>query len=220
MTTELLLEKVINAHGGLEAWQNISEITYEKTSVLLDSLGNTESSITKTYRTVFTPEFLTEMQWEIDSTSYHAILKDDELVVSMPDSITPDQTVQETYKKELLGAHYVYWQPYNLLEEDAVKKYTGVESLENEDTHVLKVTYPNSSNNNIWWYFFDKETYLVRATMVQHGNTYSLIENNVYETKSGLSLNLDRSSYRINKARKKQFLRAQYVYKLLDIQHK
>ena len=151
------------------------------------------------------------MTWKEDEVEKKA-LWDTEMRLFFNDSAITDQSLLDKYQKSIFAANYVFWQPYKLLESNSVITYQGKEYVDDQEVHVLKVTYPDSKN--VWWYYFDVNTYRLLANMVYHQPTYSFIQNTAVEQETGLFLNAERKSYRVDSLRNKKFLRALYQYKV------
>lgn len=216
ITTDQLLSKSIKAHGGIETWESIQEISYSKRTVLYDSLGTIESDQTKIHTYNFSPDFTATMTWEQDSLNYSVISSEEKTNVFLNDSLLTDAALITKYEKEVQGAYYVYWMPYKLLDENAELQYDGLEPWNSTGmAHKLQVSYPDAWDT--WWYYFDSETFKLVGTKVYHEPTYSFIKNTKYEAQTGLSLNAESSSYRVNDNDVVQFKRADYFYEVLKV---
>ncbi len=134
-----------------------------------------------------------------------------------------NDSLKTKYTSDFKAAEFVYWQPYKLLEAASLWHYAGTDTLEDgTKVEVVEIQYlnPDGSNGNTWWFYFNSITYRLEGNMVHHGTTYSYIRNLVFEDQSGLSLNAKRVSYRCDKDRNIEFVRAQYDYSLNSIQYK
>lgn len=215
---ELLL-KGVEAHGGIQKWENIKEITYLKTTILYDSLGAVEKKVVQRHYNRFIPSFYAEMQWKEDAIPKKVVLDQNVIQIYYNDSIVNDAVLAKKYYKNIVAANYVFWQPYKLLHDDVQLEYLGKEKLNNEEVDVIQANYKNEdgSSGNTWWYYFNTKTNRLVANMVHHPPTYSLIMNTAYETKTGLYLNATRKSYRVDSLKNIQFLRAAYDYKIMEL---
>ena len=54
--------------------------------------------------------------------------------------------------------------------------------LDSLPVHVLKVSYPEGKQNDIWHYFFNTNTFKLQATQVNHDGKISIIMNETTET--------------------------------------
>lgn len=212
-----ILKDAIDAHGGIKKWENIEEISYRKTTVLYDSLGNIEKEIIQYHKNRFKPSFSAEMKWVDKGVSKTVTLQNEKTSIVYDDSIIQDSQLQKRYYKDILAANYVFWQPYKLLDQNVKLSYAGKENIDAKEAHVLKAEYTNEdgSSANTWWYYFDTESHQLMGNMVHHPPTYSYIHNVTYEDKTGLFLNAKRTSYRVDSLRNIKYTRATYTYEIL-----
>ncbi len=216
------MEIVLNsleAHGGIDKWRGVKEISYQKTTILFDSLGVVEKKGVQKHKNTFQPDFTGEISWQEDSIQKLVLFKNGKTEVFYNDMLQNDSSLEEKYHKNIMAAHYVIWQPYKLLDVDAHLHFVGQEQINGTLANVVKAIYFGEDGlpANTWWYYFDAKTYKLIGNMVHHGETYSYIKNIKYETKTGLSLNAERKSYRVDSLRNIKFLKAQYFYKILSL---
>ncbi|MDY8137079.1 DUF6503 family protein [Aquimarina sp. 2201CG5-10] len=214
-----IIENSLQAHGGVEKWQQATELSYKKTTILYDSVGNIEKKIIQKHTNTFQPVFSAEMQWIEDSISKKVIFKDNQISVLYDNVLQNNSNQKQQYRKNIIAANYVIWQPYKLLDTDVTLDYLGEENIDDKTAHVIQASYYNDDDSpaNTWWYYFDVETYLLLGNMVHHGTTYSYIKNIKYENQTGLSLNAERKSYMTDSLRNIKFLRANYFYEIFDL---
>ncbi len=215
--TQIILD-ALEAHGGIEKWKNAKELSYLKTTILYDSLGNIEKKITQKHKNTFMPFFTAEMHWEEDSIHKKVIFEGGKTSVYHNDVLQNNRTLEDNYYKSIIAANYVLWQPYKLLDTDVSLSYEGQENIDEKLAHIIKASYSNDGGSaaNTWWYYFDVETNRLLGNMVHHGKTYSYIENIKYENKTGLFLNAERKSYMTDSLRNIKFLRADYFYEIIS----
>ncbi|WP_128755198.1 hypothetical protein [Aquimarina sediminis] len=209
--------KSLEAHGGIESWENAKEISYLKTTILYDSLGNVEKKITQKHINRFKPVFSAEMSWLEDSIQKRVVYTENKTSVFHGDSLQNEGALQDKYYKDIIAANYVLWQPYKLLDKEVNLSFAGRENIGKKRANVIQANYFDDSGEktNTWWYYFDAKTNKLLGNMVHHGATYSYIENMKYENTTGLFLNAKRQSYRCDSLRNIKFLRAEYTYKIL-----
>lgn len=210
--------KSIEAHGGIDKWKSAKELSYIKTTVLYDSLGKVEQKTIQTHKNIFGAKLTAEMKWIEDSVSKRVLLKNNNISIYFNGVEQRELKLKEKYYRSVTAANYVIWQPFKLLDEDVTLFYEGENVVDNQNVYTIKAAYfkEDGSPDNTWWYYFDKTTYRLLGTMVHHGTTYSYIENTKYETLTGLYLNKERKSYRVDSLRNKKFLRADYFYEILE----
>lgn len=212
-----ILNKALEAHGGIEKWESIQEISYLKTTILYDSLGAVEKKSTQQHTNIFKPSFTAEMKWNQDSVEKKVVLNKEKISIFYNDSLVKDTELEKKYYKDIIAANYVFWQPFKLLDDDVALSYVGKELVDGKDAHVLKAAYKNEdgSKGNTWWYYFDVKTNRLLGNMVHHAPTYSFIKNTKYEDQTGLFLNAERKSYRVDSIRNVEYLRGEYYYDVL-----
>lgn len=210
--------KSLEAHGGIDRWKSAKELSYVKTTILYDSLGKVEIKTIQTHKNIFGAKLTAEMKWIEDSIVKTVLLKNDDISIYFNGVEQKDLKLKEKYYRSITAANYVIWQPYKLLDKDVTLSYEGEDVVGNQNVYTIKATYfkGDGSADNTWWYYFDQRTYKLLSTMVHHGTTYSYIENTKYETLTGLFLNKERKSYRVDSLRNKKFLRADYFYEILE----
>ncbi len=211
-TPQSILDKSIEYHGGKQAWQDQTSISYRKKTQLLKADGSLEKETVFNYTHQWKPEFATLRtqveQGKVKQVKLTGIASKDSLPF----------TSQQEYmsaKKDLDAALFVVWQPFTLASQVDQLEYLGEETLEDDTpVFVLKNQYykADGSKDNAWWFYFNAENGRLEANMVKHGDTYSYIRNNSYEQKTGFSLNKTRTSYRVDSLRNIQFVRARYWY--------
>ncbi|WP_378180762.1 hypothetical protein [Aquimarina sp. SS2-1] len=213
-----IIKSSLQSHGGIQKWESIKEITYRKTTVLYDSVGNIENKMIQTHKNRLYPTFSAEIKWIEDSIQKRAVLKNDEVSVFFNNELQANPQLEQNYYNAIIAGNYVFWQPYKLLKEDVTLSYNGKEVIDGASVNVIRANYvyKDGSPANTWWYYFDEKTNKLIGNMVYHAPTYSFIKNIKYENKTGLFLNAERKSYRVDSLRNVQFLRAEYVYEILE----
>lgn len=211
-TVSEVLEKSVSFHGGSEEWTNIKAVEYHKKTQLFTQNGDLEKESEATYKHMFRPTFTTYKtlveEGKVNLTRMTGIAAKDSLPFA-------SQAEYQQAKKDLDAAFYVVWQPFKLLEEQEQLEYLGTEQLEDKtEVYVLKNQYykDDGSQDNTWWFYFNKKNGRLEGNMVKHGTTFSYIRNTSYEQKTGLSLNKTRTSYRVDSLRNIEFVRAKYWY--------
>lgn len=216
-----LIKASIQAHGGLENWQSLRNVSYQKRIVLYLPDGKVESDVIQNISYRFKPKFSGEMKWEKDSIPYRVVFDGSESQVFINGIPVQDSTSIAKYTTDLMASYYVFAQPFKLLEEDAVRTYEGRTTLEGgELADVVKITYPNSGDvpSDEWWYFFDVRNHRLLANMVHHQKKYSYIKNTLYQTEKSFLFNAQRKSYQVDRLRTIQYLRADYFLKKFQVE--
>ncbi|WP_420571043.1 hypothetical protein [Kordia sp.] len=217
LSAEAIIEKSIeNAHGGMTQWETPKMLVYEKVTTLYDSLRTIELEKKQTFYNTLQPEFTSKVIWEENGKEKRIVFDGKETHMFIDGfQVTDDEKVAAAHE-EILGAQYVFWQPYKLLVDDVSLTSEGIIRLEDgKRAYSVKAVYPNSEN--IWWYYFDAETFLLKENLVKHGTTYSHIKNLKHETKTGLFLNKERKSFMVDVVNNQKYLRAHYHYNILEL---
>lgn len=219
LSAEAIIEKSLEeAHGGKSQWETYKILSYEKTTTFYDSLGKVENVKKQTFQNTLQPKFTSVIIWtEGDDEKRLVYNGEDTFVVVNGYQVAATDTKKiATAHKEIMGAHYVFWQPYKLATDDVSLSLEGKVQLDDgSEVYKIKAVYPNSET--IWWYYFDTETFLLKENLVKHGTTYSQIKNIQHEAKTGLFLNKERKSYIIDSTKNQKYLRAHYHYNILEL---
>ena len=161
---EDMLNRLMEAHGGVESWDKVSYLSYTKKIQLFTEEGQLEKEVTQLHTLDFTAG-ITQMSWEENNMTYQATRSRKGLSLTENGKPITDSLRLEGTQRSLDGAHYVFWQPRKLLGEAAHIQlgrertlFNGVEVFE------LKVVYPEEENGDVWYYFIDKESQRLAAT--------------------------------------------------------
>lgn len=217
LTAEEVVQNAIeNAHGGKVAWETIKEISYEKTTVFYDVNGNQEQVKKQIIHTVLQPKFTSSITWKDKDVEKHIVYNGNETTVFYDSVLQTEPTIIQNAYKDIMGAHFVFWQPYKLLTDTATVTFERKVRLEDgTDAYMIKATYPES--DAVWWFYFDIHTGLFKENLVKHGKTFSHIKNIQHENETGLKLHKERKSFLINEMNDQKYLRAHYHYRILSV---
>jgi hypothetical protein len=218
-TAEIIVSKSLEeAHGGKENWETPTTLIYEKTTILYDSLGNVENQKKQRFHNTLQPTFTSKVNWEENGIQKRIVFDGKETHLFFDEQQQTDLKAIEKAHKEIIGAQFVLWQPYKLFTDEATLTNEGIVRLEDRtQAHSIKVTYPGS--DTIWWYYFEKKTFLLKENLIQHNeNKYSQIINIKQEEKTGLRLHKERKSFLIDTQKNEKYLRAKYYYTILKLE--
>ncbi|MEL6250741.1 MAG: hypothetical protein AAFR87_01920 [Bacteroidota bacterium] len=208
-----LLIKAMEGAGGLESWEKLSEISFDKHFVLFKEDGSVDMDRNQTYTQ---RNRKTEKGLGLD--------KEKDIVYQLgPDLIQISGEVNpkadsQAIENSVLSASFVISIPFKLLDEGAELSYDGKDTLENgKEVEVLRVVYKpdeyaNLSTADIWWHYFDANNYEHLAYMVKHADHVSYVENTGLTRAAGIVFPLTRKSWRVDENREKLWLRADYEY--------
>ncbi len=213
-----IIKKSIEAHGGQSLWESIQKIEYLKEIKLYDSLGQLEQVILQKHYHQWNPS-LSIMEWDVNGRLQRVEKTPSGISVIENGEVVTEQKDVAAITRIMDAALYVFWQPFKLLDKNAIMTYDGINQLMgNQAVHTIRIQYSEEPNTDIWHYYFDTETYRLKATQVTHNGQISLIMNEAVEEDTGLSLNKLRKSYFINADRSIQYLRADYDYTIVDFE--
>lgn len=206
-----LLEKSIEAHGGEEVWENLSQLKFRKWTRLLDDKGMAESELDQWHEFRFKPYFEGKITWEKDSIRHVVSWDGAKFRYFMGENEVLNEGFLAARKKDFDAAFYTVAQPWKLLDKGGMLFYEGKKTLENgKEVESIRVDYGPDSDT--WWYFFDPVTFLMIGNQVQLKDHRSLVYDLSEEEVNGLKLHGKRESWRINDQGERLFLRAEYLY--------
>jgi len=212
-----VLRDGIEAMGGLERWRSKQEIRFHKTYDLLLEGGDVEAHAEQlhTYSYKSGPEIT--ISWEKEGEVH--LLQQVEGDISKTVNGQPDTSANpQRLINSILSATFVANLPYNLLDPTAEISYAGLDTLETgQVVDAIRVVYnpeahDNHSTPDIWHVYFDEQSHVMVAYMVQHADHYSYVRNLSDTVVEGFRLVTDRKSWRVDSARNLLYLRAQYAY--------
>lgn len=212
-----LVERSVEVHGGLEAYQNLDLISWDKTTWLYEEDGTLESQNLQrqSYRGGDQPT--TIIRWRKDSTFYEIESSQRITRYRMGDVILSEGEEVEQAENQARSATYVFFQPFKLLDQGTNLSYEGSLTLgDSLDVEVVRVSYEgDDENSDVWRYYFDRGNRLV-ANSVEHQGRISLIVDLEYQQDpvSGLLLNKKRKSYFVDSTLQIKYLRAEYLYEI------
>ncbi|SEF99701.1 hypothetical protein [Algoriphagus boritolerans] len=206
-----LIAKSIVAHGGAESWNDMSSLKFRKWARLLNEDGSVESELDQWHEFRFQPYFEGKITWTKDSITHRSIWDGAKMSYFMGENEIKNESFLAAKKKDFDAAFYAVAQPWKLLDEGTTLTYEGQRTLENGNlAEVIRVDYGQEAD--IWWYYFDPETFGMIGNEVQLKDHRSLVYNLSFEEVNGFKLHGKRESWRVNEKGEKLFLRAEYRY--------
>ena len=220
LTAESLIKKSIQAHGGSDLVKQFKSIQYNKSTKLYSKNGELENHLIQKISHQWDP-FLSSIEWKNSEGCFYAKKKDGKVSLKLNNKSIKDSLKLIQAESNLDAAFYVFWQPFQLLEPNAKKVLLGNKKiLDSIDVIEMQISYSDEIGADQWHYFFDPKNFKIRGVKVEHKGRISLIINDLYETKTGLSLNKSRKSYFLNSVGKIKYLRAAYKYEILSFNYK
>jgi hypothetical protein len=217
---EEIIKKSIEAHGGMNAWEDLQELNFKKLSVLYTSDGAVESEQDQRLNFRFKPYFEGSIRWEKEGMLH--VIKYDGIKTQyqMGENEVTNSDFLSAKKRDFDAAFYVMDKPFSLLKDGLHLTYEGIDTLrDGQIVERIKIIDgdPNDPNNDVWFYFFDLENYRLIAYQVKTDGHSSQVYNETFIQSSGLILPATRSSYRLDQNGKHNYLRATYIYSKYEI---
>lgn len=210
-----ILDKCIQAHGGIDAWDALKGLSYTKEFSLLYEDGAVEKAFSQIHSYQMPTKTYTIENTNADGSEEVTYLKDG-TYKHTSNGATTDKSI-ESIQKSINSSVYVIGIPFKLLDPGATLKYGGIEEIEGRKAHVISAAYDpaksaNHSTKDVWWYYIDTSTHRVIANKVKTGDHWAWIENLTYDEEAKILFNKHRKSYRIDSLGNKLYLRAEYMY--------
>lgn len=212
-----ILMKAITYAGGMNAWQELKTIAYQKDGILFEADGTIESATSQYHVYEMTPAFSAQISWQKDSS--------DHLLEYSPKGIykyvNETQVVgdEQALQGSVMSALFVLGMPFKLLDPGVMLYYQGkVMFKDSVEAEVIQAVYEDAASyadrtsNELWWFYFDPETGKFLGSKVYHAPTYALIENSSFAEDLPIQFPAYRKSYRVDSLGKIQYLRAVFRY--------
>lgn len=208
-TAEDLLEKVMNASGTKERYNNIKNIRFTKAFHLYHEDGAVEIDRIELHQYDFSEGTQRNVSWSSGTTNYELIQKGSDIYQNIND-IRDTTTTKVSLQNKLNAATFVLGLPYTLDSDSSTKTYKGLQDFEGVQAHELVVTFTGS--NDIWSLYYEPATFAWLGYWVQTSDHYSLVINDEMTEVDGFQFSRKRSSYRTDSLKVRQYLRADYIY--------
>ena len=217
-SAEDIVLKSMEYHGGIAAWEAVDELSYLKTTKLYKADGSLESETSIVYHHPLYRDLPASMRW-LDDSQLKAFKLDSAGVIKANFDLTAKDSTR--YRESLRTAPYTLCQPFKLMvDADLLVRFDDEVLEDGQGVYVIGLGYTESdgSEGTKWKYYFNNENYRLEAALVLHNGSYSYIRNDIYENKTGLSLNAKRTSYRTDSLRNVQYVRGEFLYEYLEEQ--
>ena len=215
LTAENIIQRSIDAHGGLEKWNSIEALEFDKKTTLFLEDGSIEIATDQHQYFTLRPE----VKGSIQDLNYDGMSRFDykrnSIWVVENDSVRPVEEPSELMKIEnsFFAAYYVACKPFDLLNKNSKLSYSEDKEVNGKLCHIVEVSYEgDTSDADKWSYLIDSETFEVLANKVVLKDHTSWVENLRFDTSTGFKFNAHRKSYRLNAQGQKTYLRAEYFY--------
>ena len=208
-----VLKKGIDWAGGMDRWQELTSIVYDKHSVLLLEDSTIENETFQKHSYVMQPTFSADISWTKDSVQHQIQMNE------RARKIENDSVVGEGAKvaQSVYSSLYVLGMPWKLLDGGVHLKLEEDVVIKGEKAFTIKAEYSPAENENhstsdVWWYYFRKTDGAFMGCLVYHAPTFAYIENLEFHNVEGMKFHKHRKSYRSDENRNIQFLRAEFWY--------
>lgn len=206
-----VLFKSMLAHDGLQNWDKIASIAFQKSTIMYLENDSIESESEQLLEFRLDPFFEGKMSWTSDGLPHVVNFNGSQMSYIMGENQIKNQSFLAAKRKELDAAYFAFALPWKLLDEGATLAYQGKQTLENfGDVEVIKASY--GEGEDIWWFYIDQHRYLVSGYKVQTSDHISLVENSSYTTVDGFVFISERESFRVDENNTKLYKRAHYTY--------
>ena len=212
-----LLQKGIEAAGGLDNWNNIKTLQFKKDYELFLEDGSVERGAKQFHEYNFFPKTI-KIESKEGETQKDLFFEDGKANQKVNGEINKEAK-QESLMNSIYTSTFVIEIPFKFLDHGAEISHAGLDTLETgEAVEVLRVDYHPEKYNNLttedtWWLYFDQKDYRLHGYMVKHKDHHSYVQNLTTTTENGFLFPTHRKSYRVDTDRNILYLRAEYFYK-------
>ena len=217
-----LLQKALQSAGGIENWDHIHNLKFDKHFTLFDEQGKVDTSSFQHHEYQFLPSKQILIKWD-ENLEKHQLLYNGEKVTKKVNQEVMSDIDERALLNSIFASTFVMEIPFNLLDQGVELSYLGIDTLAGgEAVEVLEAKYnsgsnASNSNSDIWWHFFSKKDYRHVGYMVKTSDHYSLVENVSIQRVNGINMPIIRKSYRVDSLRNIQYLRADYKYQNYEV---
>jgi len=194
-----IIEKSIEAHGGIESWQKIKQLSFDKETTLFNEDGSVELKTDQFQLFQFGTKLFGKIEWKNNGNDISIIYDDEKISKSINDSVVDSESELVKASNAFWAAYYVANKPFDLIDENTDLLLTGETNLEGTRCYIVNVSYKNDTTDaDRWSYIIDAETFKVVANKVVLKDHTSWVENLTFDTTTPFIFNAHRKSYRLN----------------------
>lgn len=159
-----LVRRAIEAHGGWEAWTELSTIVYRKITVDLDRSGTPTDSAVARHRYALHPGPMVHIERTGDDGRPVTLINDGDEAWRLVDGDVDDGILPGSpARAPTFGSHFVFCQPFKLADAGARYTHLGRDTLaDGTPVEGLRVRYlpgvGDSGGEHTWEYYFDPAT--------------------------------------------------------------
>jgi len=219
-TTVDIIDKTVEAYGGLDKWNDMKQLSFDKEVTLYGEDGSLERATDQFQLFQFHKPF-GKIEWEEDSISHMIINEDGKIIKVENDTIISAPNATKNAGRAFFASEFVIKQPFDLLSDKATLTRENDTIFNGKDFYIISVAYKDEAPDaDRWHYVIDKQTFLIVANKVVLKDHTSWVENLTYDTTTDIKFNAHRKSYRLNNVGEKTYLRAEYFYTNYSVQYR
>ena len=212
-----LVKNSIKAHGGQKQYEALKAVSFIKTTRLFLEDGSLESEVIQKQTFQLKPDYRVQIEWKVNEKNHLIFYDGSKVIKTINERVIKDSLQNVKAKNAAKAAAYVFFQPFELLNENTyLSLENDIDLNDSTSVQTISVRYEGDiEDSDKWKYYFDDDDMLV-ANSVMLTDHNSLIENLEFQNISGLIFNKYRKSYRVDSLLIKKFLRAEYLYEDLQ----
>ncbi|MCH6201417.1 hypothetical protein MMU07_17680 [Aquiflexum sp. LQ15W] len=211
-----IIKKSIATHGGADTWNSLESFSLEKETWLFFEDGTLETHSIQNIEFRKQPFFEAYMSWVKDSITHKIIFDGARTRYWMGENEIQNEGFLANKKKDVDAAYYVLTKPFDLLQQGKNLKYLGITKLaDGSEVETIQVIDgdPKDPSVDIWWYFFDRESFRIIGYRVKTNDHFSMVYNQDWDNSTGILFPQKRESYRVDSLGNHLYLRAKYDFR-------
>lgn len=211
------LQKAFDRMGGIQQWEQLQSLRFRKKTILYLANGEIEKRSNQQHYYQYQPTANIQISWKEGQADHLIEMKENTLTKYIDQQIDAAAKTS-SLKNNVLAATFVMGIPFKIMDEGTKLTYEGIQTLNNgKKAHIVKATYDPSNfkhhtKSDIWWHYFEEDTYEQLGYAVQLEDHSSYIENLSFQQVGGFLFTTERKSWRVNEKGEKLYLRAEYEY--------
>ena len=212
-----VLTKALDAMGGYENWNNIKSLQFQKKITLYDASGTIEKTTDQKHVYTFQPENKVNITWTEEGVVNEMIMENGEVRKLKNGQIDTEASLT-SLKNSIYASTFVIGVPFKLLDEGAQLSYEGTKMLASgKKVHVIKAVYnpaayKKHTKADVWWHYFDEQSYQQLGYTVQLHDHSSYIENLSFDRVDGFLFTATRNSWLVDANGNNLYVKAGYEY--------
>jgi hypothetical protein len=206
-----LVDRSILAHGGEDAWREISILKFNKRTRILREDGTVESEQNQQMEYRLKPNFEGKITWSKDSMEHVSTWDGAKMRYFMGENEVENPGFLTSKKRDFDAEFYAVAQPWKLLDNGIIPVYEGQKTLENGRlVDVLKIA--QGTEADVRYYYFDPQSAIMVGNVVQMKNQKLLTYHLGYLDLEGMKVQGQSDRWQVDEKGEKLFLRAEYIY--------